>query len=94
MAKSECKEGLVVTPLGGSNEVLVHEADHTIATGTLRPAFDGAPMIPGERLVFRHPDGTYSDSPSSTTAGPPKVNSAAFREGWARVFGEQKVGRA
>lgn len=71
--------------------------------GRLRPLRDGVPITGEVVTVEKQPDGRYSFTtewtPEGATVdagshgGPARVATAAFRDGWDRVFGG-KVGSA
>jgi hypothetical protein len=77
-----------------------HTKDHQIELGVLTPQKDGRPLSPKERLLQLTPQGAdlykveNEFSLSATYSGPAQVNSAAFRDGWDRIFGPKTIGSA
>lgn len=96
--EKKCTRGFEVTALApledGSTLGLSHHEDHRFRLGVIRPRKDGEPLPVGARLVKRGEDGLYR-APPLGHEGPGLVNSAAYREGWGRIFGgRQEIGKA
>jgi len=93
----EMKVGPIVDDHGG-RLVVRHTADHQVKIGVVRPAPEGKP-VHGEIFTVEPKDGeddVYRVTSAMRAAGPAKVNSPAFHDGWERTFGGRKppVGQA
>jgi hypothetical protein len=88
--EAACTEGFFAEPLAG-DVVLAHHEDHSLHLGRVRPA--EGPMMPGERLL-RYEAGRFVSVPlgqEGNGMGPARVNNAAYRDGWGRIFGGRAV---
>jgi len=97
----QCGEGDVVRlgpVIHGTRMGLRHRADHKREPVAVLPLKEGVPLSRGELVAFRRP-GTdlfeVEEISLTQTKGPAKANSAAFRQGWGRIFGgKATVGEA
>ena len=99
-----CSDGDMVSmgpSFGDLRPFVRHHPDHKLETGIAKlvPA-EQVPSDPSKSLQLRHRCGNLYDvipPPESTTStkGPPNVNSEAFRAGWDTIFGKKiPVGQA
>jgi hypothetical protein len=85
----------LVVPLAEMNdrgEIPVVRTDgETLTFGTIGILKDGAPMPKdAEVLGLQEIPGAGVYQVTSSTGGPPKVNSRAYRDGWDNIFGTKK----
>jgi hypothetical protein len=86
----------------GPNTCLVERRrDGRISVGTLTPMKDGQSLLTGAELVKVAPseNGEWHDietiyEPEPELSGPPQVATPAYKKGYDRIFGKQKVGLA
>lgn len=83
----------------GSNEhcAVRDRGDGVLERAHFRVAQEGESIPPGSELVLLHPeqceDGGY-DVATCYKSGPAQVATRAYRDGYDRIFGKQKVGLA
>lgn len=82
----------------GTGIHVLRKRGESIEAGVLRAAQEGRPVV-GELIALRPRSGTplfdvevIHDARPRTKSGPPMVASAAYREGWARIFEERARG--
>jgi len=85
----------------GMRPFIRHSPDHEITGGLITSAKDGQPVngselvqltrIEGERYAVKS---LYDASVPSDRAGPSKVVSDEYRDGWDRIFGNRTIGQA
>lgn len=83
-------------PLGPSDDgglrVIRHHSDHTVSSGTFRMIEEGKP-VHGEIVEARaREEGGFSLKSvyKPESAGPAKVNSPAFKDGWDRIWEKKR----
>lgn len=78
-------------------DTAIRECDGKLQAGTFRPAREGEPIPEGHELVYlgdQREDGWYNVAASFRNSGPAQVATRAYRDGYDRIFGKQKVGLA
>lgn len=99
MKKDKLRIGAEIAP----NTRLVERRGERPSLGTLAPMREGQPLSEGAELVKITPgeddewhdvETIYRHEPRAELSGPPQVATEAYREGYDRIFGKQKVGLA
>lgn len=94
----KCQDEILVGPQiapDGSCVCLRHTDEHQVGLGVMRPIEDGKPVLNGEVVSLQRIEGDRYAVTTLYHAGPSKVSTPAYRDGWDRIFGkEQEVGQA
>lgn len=96
--KDQIRIGEEVAP---NTRLVERRRDGRTSLGTLTPMKNGQSLLTGAELVkvTLGDDGEWHDvetlyAPEPTLSGPPQVATPAYRAGYDRIFGKQKVGLA
>jgi hypothetical protein len=90
----------LTSELGEHRHMAVRRSGDEMTVGVLQPMREGQPLPPECELVqvdtaSGDVDGWFdSETLFKNTSGPPQVATPAYRDGYDRIFGKQKVGLA
>jgi len=95
MKKDQLRIGAEIAP----NTRLVERRGERNGVGTLMPLREGQPIPEGSELVKITPgEDEWHDVETlyrhESLSGPPQIATPAYRDGYDRIFGKQKVGLA
>lgn len=78
---------------GGLHAIATRDG-RVLGMGHAQVAKDGQALLPGQTLYHVDPTGKVVSAIHASGAGPAKVTTSAYRQGWDHVFGNQTVGQA
>jgi hypothetical protein len=87
------KKGTRISKIGGCRvhgEIFHYENGEDSGVCQLAPLREGQPIAEDETVVMAK-DGVITDVFTVPSRGPAKANSAAYRSGYERVFGDKKA---